>query len=379
MSAPSLLVSCRVIPPLSNSDHLGIIVETKLTCLSKSARHPSRIVWHYSHADWDQACERIEAFDWDSIMTEDINSSWDSWHAAFLSIIEKCIPRKALPSKHNLPWLNKQIKSAMRKRNSLFKKSGYSANFKSARNRVTGLLRKAKANYFKHLNPKDSKRFWKTVKYLTKQQSTIPTLQQGSLTANSDLQKAELLNKFFSTCFNRSHPPLTVPRIEPSSPPPHDPSLEEMCCTVSEVEQLLRGLEVSKACGPDKISPQMLKYTAASIAPSVTKLFNLSIRIGRIPDKWKESMITPIPKSSHNSSDPGDYRPISLTCILCKLLEKHICDLMYEHLSNCQVLSGSQWGFRPGRSTVAALLSVTQKWLSALERGQEVCAVFFRL
>ena len=75
----------------------------------------------------------------------------------------------------------------------------------------------------------------------------------------------------------------------------------------------------------------MLKYTAASIAPSVTKLFNLSIRIGRIPNKWKESMITPIPKSSHNSSDPGDYRPISLTCILCKLLEKHICDLMYEH------------------------------------------------
>ena len=75
--------------------------------------------------------------------------------------------------------------------------------------------------------------------------------------------------------------------------------------------------------------------------------------------------------------DPGDYRLISLTCILCKLLEKYICDLMYEHLSNSQVLSDSQWGFRTGRSTVAALLSVTQKWLSTLEHGQEVCAVFF--
>ena len=79
----------------------------------------------------------------------------------------------------------------------------------------------------------------------------------------------------------------------------------------------------------------------------------------------------------HNSSDPGNYRPISLTCILCKLLERHICDLMYEHLSYCQEFSDSQWGFRPGRSTVAALLSVTQKWLSVLECGQEVCAVFF--
>ena len=50
---------------------------------------------------------------------------------------------------------------------------------------------------------------------------------------------------------------------------------------------------------------------------------------------------------------------------------------MYEHLSNQQVLTDSQWGFRSGRSTVTALLSVTQEWLSALERGQEIGAVFF--
>ena len=88
-------------------------------------------------------------------------------------------------------------------------------------------------------------------------------------------------------------------------------------------------------------------------------------------------MIAPIPKSTSKSSHPGNYRPISLTCILCKLLEKHIYGLMYEHLSNHHLLSDSQWGFRSGRSTVTALLSVTEEWLSALEYGQEVCAVFF--
>ena len=88
-------------------------------------------------------------------------------------------------------------------------------------------------------------------------------------------------------------------------------------------------------------------------------------------------MIAPIPRSTSKSSHPGNYRPISLTCILCKLLEKHIYGLMYEHLSNHHLLSDSQWGFRSGRSTVTALLSVTKEWLSALEYGQEVCAVFF--
>ena len=54
----------------------------------------------------------------------------------------------------------------MRKRNTLFKKTGYSAKFRSARNRVISLLRRTKANYFKNLNPRDSKKFWKAVKYV---------------------------------------------------------------------------------------------------------------------------------------------------------------------------------------------------------------------
>ena len=375
MSNPSCLSSCQIIPPLSNSDHLGIKLEMQLKGISKSVRPPRRTIWHYSHADWDKAWEKIQAFNWDSLLSEDINLSWVRWHSNFMSIMEECIPKKALSSRRNLPWLNKDIRSAMRKRNTLLKKTGYSAKFRSARNRVIGMLHRAKANYFKNLNPKDSKKFWKSIKYLNKQQPTIPTLQQGEQTASTDQQKAALLNSYFSACFNRSHPPPAA--FDPPPSPQHDPSLVQMHCTIPEVEHLLQGLDVTKASGPDKVSAQMLKCTASCIAPSVTKLFNLSIRVGRIPDSWKESMIAPIPKSSTKSSDPGNYRPISLTCNLCKLLEKHIYGLMYEHLSNQQVLTDSQWGFRSGRSTVTALLSVTQEWLSALERGQEIGAVFF--
>ena len=82
--------------------------------------------------------------------------------------------------------------SAMRKRNTLFKKTGYSAKYRSAHNRVIGLIRRAKTSYFKNMNPRDSKKFWKAVKFLNKQQSTIPTLLQGDQTATSDVEKAEL-------------------------------------------------------------------------------------------------------------------------------------------------------------------------------------------
>ena len=85
-------------------------------------------------------------------------------------------------------------------------------------------------------------------------------------------------------------------------------------------------------------------------------------------------MISPILKST--SKPKSDHRPISLTSILCKLLEKHIFDVMYEHLSSNNFLSDSQWGFRPERSTVTALLSVLHEWFLTLEDGNEACAIF---
>ena len=82
---------------------------------------------------------------------------------------------------------------------------------------------------------------------------------------------------------------------------------------------MLKNLDCAKACGPDKISAQMLKSTASSIVPS---LFNCSIRCDKVPDQWKLSMVVPIPRST-NTSEPSNYRPISLLSIFGKLLEKH--------------------------------------------------------
>lgn len=120
----------------------------------------------------------------------------------------------------------------------------------------------------------------------------------------------------------------------------------------------------------------MLKATAASIAPSVTSLFNiLSLKLGRVPLEWKESRIAPIPKVPVPRT-PDNFRPISLLSVLSKVLEKHIYSLITNHL-DATPLSDSQWGFRIGRSTVSALLSIVDDWLRLLEEGKEICATFF--
>ena len=236
------------------------------------------------------------------------------------------------------------------------------------------MIRLAKKNYFRRLNPRRLKEFWKAIKYLNKNKPSIPTLVQDSTVAHSDTEKANLLNAYFRSCFNPSHPPLS----------PNEQfhrclsECEDISCCEQEVYKLLTKLDQSKASGEDGISAIMLKNTAASIAPSITKLFNASLVTGMIPSQWKKSLIVPIPKDS-NASSPSNYRSISLLPIISKILERHVHSLILEHLHTNHPLFAYQWGFLESRSTVTALLHCTNEWFKALESGNEVCAVFFRL
>ena len=117
----------------------------------------------------------------------------------------------------------------------------------------------------------------------------------------------------------------------------------------------------------------MLKGTALSITPVLTRLFNMSIEHGIFPEKWKLSSVVPIPKVG----DHTKYRPISLLSIVIKMLERHVHYLITEHLSSNHPLASTQWGFQSGKSTATALLTTTYDWLKELEAGNEVCSVFF--
>ena len=123
---------------------------------------------------------------------------------------------------------------------------------------------------------------------------------------------------------------------------------ENILCTEEEIIHLLQNIDVSKSSGPDRISGRMLKGTAHSIAPSITKIFNMSITLGCFPQTWKLSNVVPIPKSADNTS-PTNYRPISLLSVLSKLLERHMYSQITSHLETHHPLSTSQWGFQSCR------------------------------
>ena len=350
----------------------------RLTSRHNCANHSKgRVVWCYHQADWERAMMLIDSFDWTSLLSNDVNESWTKWCEQFLNIMRECIPRKTLPKRKNLPWLSKGLVNSIKRRNLLYKQGKLSGNlskYKLMRNKVTWELRGVKKSYFQKINPKKPKEFWRTIKYLSKQQSSIPTLaDEDGNEALTGSQKADMLNKFFSNCFNCLSAPLKD-WSESDFNLPDDPP-DELLCNEDTVCELLASLDVSKSSGPDGISTKMLKHTAVRMAPSVTQLFNLSIKNGRVPRGWKLSTVVPIPKSGRSHS-PDNYRPISLLSVLSKVLEKHIHTLIFNHLKQHYPLSDCQWVFRNGQSTVSALLSTIHHWLQLMESGMDVCAVF---
>ena len=152
----------------------------------------------------------------------------------------------------------------------------------------------------------------------------------------------------------------------------------DLLCTEYDILDVLHSLDVTKAKLPDGISAVMLKATALNIAKGVMILFNESIQLGEVPKEWKMSSVKPIPKDN-DTCQSSNYRPISLLSILSKLLERHLYKHILKHIESSMPLAQQQWRFRSGWSTVSALLDVTHKWLQSMDKGKEICAIFFDL
>ena len=93
MSEPSTLQSCTTIPPLSNSNHIRIMVTLNRKPI-KAEKTKGRLVWRYSFADWLRACRLIDDFDWDSILSQNVELSWKLSHQQFMLIMAESIPKK---------------------------------------------------------------------------------------------------------------------------------------------------------------------------------------------------------------------------------------------------------------------------------------------
>ena len=106
--------------------------------------------------------------------------------------------------------------------------------------------------------------------------------------------------------------------------------MEDIVVTKEGVTKLLKGLNPSKALGPDELHPRVLKELATELGPVYVYLFQQSIDKGEIPKELSLANICPLFKKGDRSL-ACNYRPASLTCVPCKLLEHIVCSNIMAH------------------------------------------------
>ena len=118
--------------------------------------------------------------------------------------------------------------------------------------------------------------------------------------------------------------------------------------------------KINKSPGVDGISPKTLKETVEQISKPLAHVFNMSLQEGIVPLEWKEANIIPLfKKGSRNKS--VHYRPVSLTSVICKLLETMIRDHMMDFLFKHKLINPSQHGFLKSKSCLTNVLCFLRK------------------
>ena len=174
-------------------------------------------------------------------------------------------------------------------------------------------------------NPRD---FYRYINSQKKDNQGIPPLKRrgGTGITASEIEQAEEFNGQFTEVFNKSDH-IEVPFLSRS-----DPFMDDI------VTKLLKGLNPSKALGPVELHPRALKELATELGPVFAHLFQKCLDTGEIPKEWSLTNICPLYKKGDRSV-ACNYRPVSPTCVPCKLLEHIVCSNIMAHLDEYKLIS----------------------------------------
>ena len=372
---PGLVRSCHAIPGLS--DHDAILTD----CLIKAhfVKKPPRKISLWSKADWEGIKLKAQNFT-ESYLSDHLNHTVEENYVRFRefieSLIDEHIPSKITSTRRNQPWFNSTLRKMVRKKSRLFskaKQTNRSRNwekYKSFKKDTHKALRKARWDYIENmlqdsLDRGDTKSFWRYIASQRQDSVGVSALKVGGRLVSDGLSKAEALSKQFQSVFTKDTDTNVTKLYGPNYP-----GIGTLNISHDGVTKLLSSLNTSKAAGPDAVPCRLLKELSSELSPLLCALFRQSLDTGQLPNDWLKAYVTPVFKKGPRCA-PENYRPVSLTCVPCKILEHIICKHIRNHLDEYGILSKFQHGFRYKHSCETQLLATLQDLLSARDKKHQ--------
>ncbi|XP_078794428.1 uncharacterized protein LOC144988179 [Oryzias latipes] len=159
----------------------------------------------------------------------------------------------------------------------------------------------------------------------------------------------------------------------PDQPPPTHPPTP-LCLTLNQVRMELRRTKTRKATGPDNITSRLLRECADQLCVVMLFIFNMSLRLEKVPVIWRTSCLVPVPKVPR-PTEPNHFRPVALTSHLMKAMERII--LSHRRTQVSSALDPLQFAYRPGIGVDDAIIYLQHQALSHLEAPGSTVRVMF--
>ncbi|KAK4830929.1 hypothetical protein QYF61_014302 [Mycteria americana] len=208
---------------------------------------------------------------------------------------------------------------------------------------------------------KDNKKcFYKYISSKRRAKDNLhPLLDVWGNIVTKDKEKAEVLNAFFASVFNNNT--SCSPGTQPPELEDRDGEQNEAPIIQGEtVSGLLQHLDTHRSMGPGGIHPRVLRELAEVLTKPLSIIYQQSWMTGEVPVDWTLANVTPIYRKGWKE-DPGNYRPVSLTSVLGKVMEQIISSAITWHVRDNQVIRPSQHRFMKGRSCLTNLISFYDK------------------
>ena len=365
--------------PLGRSDHLVINIS-----LNEPSNHPEEqkgTKLLLNKGNYLAMRDEFGLKDWVEVFRdENVQTCWGLFRDFILELQLKYIPCVPLRVNSKPLWMGKAAKEAHKNKSRAWKKYWYCRtksnfeNYKSARNKLKTVMKDTRVLFEEKVAVEINERpksFWSYVRRKTKDTSQVQKVRRpnGELTQSNE-ETACCLNTYFATVFtadsNEALPVFPKRSVD---------VLDSVEFEEEAILDILKNLKVDKAPGPDGIQPRVLSELKSGLVTPLRLIFEKSLEEKYVPKDWKEATIVPIFKKGRKDS-PDNYRPVSLTSAVCKIMEKVIRDAIMAHLVSMNLLSGEQYGFVPGRSTTLQLLVCMEEWTTQIENGMDVDVIY---
>ena len=305
-----------------------------------------------------------------------MEENWNTFKNALFKSMDKHIPKKTVKGKVDVPWMTDKVKRLIKKKRRLYKKARKLNDSKSTqafhdfRKEVRNVLH---TEYYRYINnllepesDKTSQSFWKYIKSRKQDSVSIGTLKDSGRVADSAKDKAEMFNETFCSVFTKED----LDNIPDKGHSPYQ-SMPNIHVTLNGVIKCVKRLNPKKACGPNKMPILALQETVNEIAPVLQNIFQQSLNESKTPSDWKKANIVPIFKKGDRTK-PTNYRPVSLTAVVSKMLEHIVVAQIMDHLDHHQIIHENQHGFRSRRSCESQLLLTTDDIVRSMNQSHQV-------